>query len=63
MKTNITVQITSLMVYALFLASLQNRAGEIFRGDALFLKKSFDFFQKKSVAPIDFSQGEFIRPS
>jgi hypothetical protein len=40
------------MVYALFLASLENRTARFFRSDAI--------FQKNSVAPIDFFNGRFL---
>ena len=57
---NITVQIAFYKRYALFLASLERRAGGFFGGGVVFFKKIFDFFQKNNAAPIELFDGRLL---
>jgi hypothetical protein len=48
-----------MIYYALFLASLERRAGS-FLGASVFLMKNLQFFIKNTLAPIDFFNGRFL---
>jgi hypothetical protein len=45
--------------YALFFASLKNRAGETYQGERVFFRKIFDFSKKDTLTLKIFSKGRF----
>jgi hypothetical protein len=47
-------------VYALFLATLERRAGRYFLGASVFFNENLRFFLKNTLAPIDFLAGRLL---